>query len=299
MSSSEVFGRLVSPCPWCGEYVAHYEVQPLGSVPYDPMAWSLYRRPAYYARCPRCGETICRDEDVHAPQWWRWCKPRYADLADAAREAIARGRDYVAGVAAWQAAHDVRHYYCDLLPEPADTRIWILGAQDPEMDAIERVLDEACEWYDYATDRWFRRVGQDEAYDAKGLQHPMPPARRLYRVECSWHPDCSAKQAAQWRVSQVIVVDHHRPGDPGYGRPDAESVPASSLGQVIAHLALLGRTPRTWERVISGVVPAAGTIERLDWIGWAVAARGAWYRIPADLVAVAEADHSAAMEVRQ
>src|SRR5690606_38968626 len=57
----------------------------------------------------------------------------------------------------------------------------------------------------------------------------------LYCVECA--------PTARDRVQ----IDHHRPGDPGYGRPPAEFLPASSLGQVIAELARLGLLP--WERV--------------------------------------------------
>src|SRR5690606_25622302 len=42
---------------------------------------------------------------------------------------------------------------------------------------------------------------------------------------------------------RVVVIDHHRPGDPGYGRPPEEFLAASSIGQVITELARLGRLP--------------------------------------------------------
>src|SRR5690606_5323560 len=41
----------------------------------------------------------------------------------------------------------------------------------------------------------------------------------------------------------VIRIDHHCPGDPGYGRPPSEFLTASSLGQVISELARLGKPP--------------------------------------------------------
>src|SRR5690606_3726094 len=45
-----------------------------------------------------------------------------------------------------------------------------------------------------------------------------------------------------------VRVDHHRPGDPGHGRPPAEFMAASSIGQVIVELARLGRLPPGWPR---------------------------------------------------
>jgi hypothetical protein len=49
----------------------------------------------------------------------------------------------------------------------------------------------------------------------------------------------------------TLVVDHHRPGDPGHGRPPAQYLSASSIGQVIAALAELAargdaRLPDGW-----------------------------------------------------
>src|SRR5690606_7352832 len=41
-----------------------------------------------------------------------------------------------------------------------------------------------------------------------------------------------------------VRIDHHRPGDPGYGRPPAEFLAASSIGQVIAELAKTGALRR-------------------------------------------------------
>src|SRR5690606_35947049 len=35
---------------------------------------------------------------------------------------------------------------------------------------------------------------------------------------------------------EIIRIDHHRPGDPGYGRSPEEFLPASSIGQVWASL---------------------------------------------------------------
>src|SRR5690606_8916313 len=64
-----------------------------------------------------------------------------------------------------------------------------------------------------------------------------------YMVECA--PAVlvgSSIEGIDW-AGVAIKIDHHRPGDPGYGRPPAEFLPASSIGQVIAALARLGRLP--------------------------------------------------------
>lgn len=44
-----------------------------------------------------------------------------------------------------------------------------------------------------------------------------------------------------------FAIDHHRTGDPGYGRPPEEFLSASSIGQVIAELARFGRLPEPAE----------------------------------------------------
>ena len=51
----------------------------------------------------------------------------------------------------------------------------------------------------------------------------------LYFVECA---------PKGGRPAGSVVIDHHRPGDPGYGRPPAEYAEASSLGQVLRVLGM-------------------------------------------------------------
>src|SRR5690606_33702597 len=112
----------------------------------------------------------------------------------------------------------------------------------------------------------------------------------------------------------VRRIDHHRPGDPGYGRPPSEFLEASSIGQVIAELARLGRLPL--EQIVGGRLawsrgpslngpgmygPPAGVMRRDDvQIG---ACQSGWHvlepdpagvravAIPDDLVLAAAADH--------
>lgn len=109
-------------------------------------------------------------------------------------------------------------------------RIWILGAPDPEMELIERLLQECGESIIYATDESGRRVHPGNAYRCPVPS--VPGGSRVYAVEC-----------IDVLPEGWVRIDHHRPGDPGYGRPPEEFLEASSLGQVIAELAGLGRLP--------------------------------------------------------
>ena len=190
--------------------------------------------------------------------------------------------------------------------------LWVLGAADPEMVAVEALLRAVGAPVEYAT-KAGRRVTAETAYQAdpphlvdstlaiaallSGETAADPSTYgTVYRVECSWHPDCSLKQAAQLGQSEVVVIDHHRPGDPGYGRPPAEFLAGSSIGQVIAHLARLGLL--TWERLpwmVAGVPGAlvapytAPGADDPDW--WVYVAPDVIARVPHDLVLTAAADH--------
>lgn len=128
-------------------------------------------------------------------------------------------------------------------------RIWVLGAPDPEMEMIERLLVDAGERVEYATvwrDGARRRVTPAEAYApdveiGAGLRGLRATA---YMVECA--PAVlvgSAVDGIDWSGT-AITIDHHRHGDPGYGRPPAEFLPASSIGQVISVLAKTGALRR-------------------------------------------------------
>src|SRR5690606_34536203 len=109
--------------------------------------------------------------------------------------------------------------------------IWVLGAPDPEMEMIERLLVDAGEHVEYATvwrDGGRRRVTPAEAYApdvaiGDGLRGLRATA---YMVECA--PAVlvgSSIEGIDW-AGVAIKIDHHRPGDPGYGRPPAEFLPA-------------------------------------------------------------------------
>jgi len=108
-------------------------------------------------------------------------------------------------------------------------RVWVLGAGDPEMEAIEKLLRDRGERVAYATlrRRPGTRVHPAAAYGDDAVVEPRATrdAGEVVLVECA--PELSV--LGQVRVS---VVDHHRPGDPGFGRVPAEYWRASSIGQV-------------------------------------------------------------------
>lgn len=106
-------------------------------------------------------------------------------------------------------------------------RIWILGALDPEMELIENLLRQCGEEFMYVTDEYGQRVHPGNAYHCPVPE--VPADSTVYAVECI------DELPAGW-----IRIDHHRPGDPGYGRPPQEFMTASSIGQVIAELAKTG-----------------------------------------------------------
>jgi hypothetical protein len=110
-------------------------------------------------------------------------------------------------------------------------RIWILGASDPEMQAIETLLRECGEQVVYAVDARGARVAPSSAYratdavDEAGAVVDLAGSQ-VYFVECAI-PGVTG-----------TVIDHHRPGDPGYGRPPSDYFAASSIGQVVSALGL-------------------------------------------------------------
>lgn len=167
------------------------------------------------------------------------------------------------------------------------SRIWILGASDPEMAAIEELLGKCGETVAYAT------VGGTRAHAGNAyMAEPQYPYDRidgdLYLVECAFAIDCDART--------VHTIDHHRPGDPGFGAPPEEFLRASSLGQVISELASFGALPDSWSDVSTANIEARyGTILQNVLGGWGAVQFGcepeSSSTIPDELVLTAAADH--------
>ena len=168
-------------------------------------------------------------------------------------------------------------------------RLWVLGAPDPEMEAIEQLLRECGEQVAYAQHQG-HRVDAGSAYRCD----PVPDG--THWVEC--------ESPGQVRG---VVIDHHRPGDPGYGRPPAEFLPASSVGQVIAALAATPYSERGpmghWVSAWLRASPGRGGRLTFSPPEWRVSVRGqvnyaSWVTIPPALVFAAAADHCLAAAYR-
>ena len=139
---------------------------------------------------------------------------------------------------------------------------FVLGARDPEMEEVSRVLDAAGIKWASAT-AGGRTVNSAEAYQATGVSGLLPRGdRRLVFVEC----DVLGLEADD-------LCDHHTPGDPGYDRPPEQYYEGSSIGQV---LTLLGIEPTQEQRIIAaadhclahayrGQCPGVDPAELADW----------------------------------
>lgn len=116
---------------------------------------------------------------------------------------------------------------------PLPDVLFVLGAADPEMHAIEALLAGLGTPFIHAS------LEGKRVYPANAYRAAMPPEAadalrrggRVYLVECIGEAPPGARR-----------IDHHHPGDPGYARPPADYWQACSLGQTVA--ALDGILPR-------------------------------------------------------
>ena len=127
-------------------------------------------------------------------------------------------------------------------------KLWtfVLGAQDPEMREIERVLARTNAPFMHAARNGVRCTPRT-AYEAdsvvrvgrRGFARPMvlPPQSPAVFVECT-----------VLGHEPVLRVDHHHPGDPGYDKSPERYLEGSSLGQV---LRLLEREPTGTQRLLA------------------------------------------------
>jgi len=125
-------------------------------------------------------------------------------------------------------------------------RLWILGASDPEIYEIERLLRGVGETVAYASvgANW---VHPGNAYEADGWIGGPDRPDLIVLVECGFCLDLQLEFEAE-NYTPITRIDHHRPGDPGYGQTPEKFLQASSLGQVISQLAseVAGLTSFCW-----------------------------------------------------
>lgn len=163
---------------------------------------------------------------------------------------------------------------------------FILGAADPEMAAIESLLVASGQRFGYASLAGVR-VHPGNAYKADGVLFRDGAATEgddalvyvecdLIRIPSGWtpcercgdHPDPTYAGLGMWDMGSpggqgmcgdhhrwhqpvIVRVDHHRPGDPGYGLPPERFLEGSSIGQVFHLLAVAGKLP--WDSIGSSL----------------------------------------------
>jgi hypothetical protein len=191
------------------------------------------------------------------------------------------------------------------------TRLWVLGAPDPEMEAIERLLREVGETVAYATVNGVR-VHPGNAYAAQCLE-AQGYSGHVYEIECAVDVLHGAPHVGVDSDATVTRIDHHRPDDLGYGLPPARFLLGSSIGQVIAECACLHLLPPTWRRVARTAKESRHSIALYDdvvhgaygfgyapWSGeWAIMVGFPWSAvIPREIIYVAAADHCLAAAYR-
>lgn len=169
----------------------------------------------------------------------------------------------------------------------SNSAIWILGAQDPEMALIEGLLAGRGRAVAHALSPSGARVRPDEAYYGAAPGAPVASGDRVVLVECDPVLPVGA---------HVVRVDHHRPGDPGYGWPAIDFLAASSLGQVWLRLGEMGALG--WRASAPEALCASLLMDGSDWILHAVAKRGVLFRDQRDLDAQARGDAPARQTVK-
>ncbi|MEM4204014.1 MAG: hypothetical protein QXS54_08100, partial [Candidatus Methanomethylicaceae archaeon] len=182
--------------------------------------------------------------------------------------------------------------------------LWvILGAPDPEMEAIEALAKESGARVLHAYDKTGRRVHPGSAYATEAvidpatgqevdLTGPSVLGRHVAAVECA------GPAIPGWAQR----IDHHHPGDPGYGKGPEEFFVGSSLGQFVRVLAGRSMIPRSWDRRPAHFSRSGEVRIVYDWQGVAPAPchvvttcmpfpEQYEARVPDDLLMVAAADH--------
>ena len=112
---------------------------------------------------------------------------------------------------------------------------FVLGASDPEMARIEEILKTNGKPFSYATMDG-KRVFPSTAYSANGVDRKINLAE-VVTVECAING-----------INPTIQIDHHRPGDPGFGLKPEQYLEASSIGQL---LALLNIEPSQKDKIVA------------------------------------------------
>lgn len=124
--------------------------------------------------------------------------------------------------------------------------VFVLGAQDPEMREIARVLRKHGQPFCHAArDGWL--VSTRTAYDADGVIKLSRSGRSGEGLLLPRDPAVFVECTVNDR-EPLLRVDHHNPGDPGYAQPPERYMDGASIGQA---LRLLELEPTETQRLLA------------------------------------------------
>ena len=172
---------------------------------------------------------------------------------------------------------------------------FVLGTRDHEMQMIQRLLNQCNQSWHTAT-AGHMPVHGGTMYTIDPVM--APEGHQLVLVECGW----------LGQPKDALIIDHHRPGDPGYGKLPDDFLEASSVGQIVNLLARAGLVHHhlPWPAIrasTSGAVAGLFNLRYTTVLGshkamyWDVAVqkglpgRVEWYEVPYEVVYTAAADH--------
>ncbi len=123
---------------------------------------------------------------------------------------------------------------------------FVLGAPDPEMREMERVLSEAGRPRVVAAHAG-RRCSPQTAYQADAVLQARPDAKPYPAILLPRAPAVFVECSLAGR-EPVLRIDHHHPADAGYAMPPQDYLRGASLGQL---LMLLEREPSPTQRLLA------------------------------------------------
>lgn len=127
------------------------------------------------------------------------------------------------------------------------TTLFVLGAPDPEMEEIQNVTTVAQDVIIAHAAVGGTRVHPGNAYKSTDMMI-VSGRQHFNEVDRTVAVECGGPLFSDLPGKTRTLIDHHRPGDTGYGKPPAEYMSASSLGQV---LNLLGLQPTPKQRLVA------------------------------------------------
>lgn len=174
-----------------------------------------------------------------------------------------------------------------------------VGATDPESEECRRVLHQfgsPCAQALFPRASGKSPVRANQAYDPMVTFRESVPdsVRYLIFIEC--FVPAALRERAEDIGAQILVCDHHNPGDPGFEMAPKDFLKGSSLGQLLAYC---GFEPTETQRLIAAndhCLSAAARgecpgVDPLALLNHRNATRARWRELPVEII-VAEVERA-------